>query len=89
MVGTRAIEHHPVWDELREMHVLAVREEAARALFDDVRPAWERAGTSGGSVGVPDPVVAFALCLQAAVRWATARALFDDVRPAWEDAPLG
>jgi hypothetical protein len=89
MVKTRAIEHHPVWDELREMHVLAVREEAARALFDDVRPAWARTGTSGGSAGVPDPVLAFAVCLQASVRWGSAMALFDDVRPAWEDASLG
>jgi hypothetical protein len=89
MPSVATLREHPVWEDLALAEGRAIREQAARALFDDVRPAWEGVTRRPTGVVVADPLLAFALALQAGMRCMFAMALTDDVRDAWDRALEG
>jgi hypothetical protein len=71
-----------IWDEHVARHQADFPAAMAHALFDDVRPAWERY-----YAGRPDAVGSRPtthLSDAGRTRVAMSGALFDDVRPAWE-----
>ncbi len=78
-------EERDAWDALLRTHRDEIRTEIFRALFDDVRPAWEEYFRKKDEAGVM-----FGKPRKAAPRVTEEmmtgmyRALFDDVRPAWE-----
>ena len=71
-----------VWDEYVARHRTELLAEMAHALFDDVRPAWERYYASRPEAMEPQATAQLSDAGHASA--AMSGALFDDVRPAWE-----
>jgi hypothetical protein len=71
-----------VWDEYVARHRSDLSAAMAHALFDDVRPAWERYYAGRREAVEPQPAAQLSDAGRASV--AMSAALFDDVRPAWE-----
>jgi hypothetical protein len=71
-----------VWDEYFARHRTDLGAEMAHALFDDVRPAWERYYAGRPEAVEPQPTAHLSDAERASL--AMSGALFDDVRPAWE-----
>ena len=71
-----------VWDEYVARQRTDFPAQMARALLDDVRPAWERYYAGRPEAVEPQPTAH--LSDAARTRVAMSGGLFDDVRPAWE-----
>lgn len=71
-----------VWDEYVARHRTDFPAGMAHALFDDVRPAWER--YYAGRPEAVEPQLTAQLSAAGRTRVAMSGALFDDVRPAWD-----
>lgn len=71
-----------VWDEYVARQRTDLPAEMAHALFDDVRPAWERYYACRPEAVEPQPTMHLSDAGRMSV--AMSGALFDDVRPAWE-----
>lgn len=70
------------WERLVTRHHEELRAEMYRALFDDVRPAWEEYFANQGNLGSKaGPTLPASSADMIA---GMSSALFDDVRPAWE-----
>jgi hypothetical protein len=71
-----------VWDEYVARHRTELLAEMARALFDDVRPEWQR--YCAGRPEAMEPQATAQFSDAGLFMAAMSGALFDDVRPTWE-----